>query len=71
MDCTSAADSRRLAAVPQSKKFPEDIAFQATEGTIARCAEHLEPGETKGAFYRAALENEIKRRKRRSKGDPS
>lgn len=67
MDCTSALGSGTPRRVPKQKEFPEVVSFQAPEGTIARCDALREDGETKGAFYRAALEAEIKRR-RRGKG---
>jgi hypothetical protein len=53
--------------MPQSKKYPEVVSFQAPAGTLDTCGDLLVGDESKGDLYREALAREIKRRKRAKK----
>lgn len=55
---------RRMA---RPKKFVEDMVARFAEGTFARIAAMLRPGEDRADFVRDAVEDELKRRERAAK----
>ncbi len=64
LDCTSGIEMTTRRRMTRPKEFDEQIAFLVEKGTHARIEAVLLPGEKKGDFYRVALDNEVKRRRR-------
>ena len=50
--------------VGRLKRWAEDMQARFAEGTFARIAKVLKPGEDRTDFVRAAVEEELKRRER-------